>query len=129
MSVYFLEEEIHFPNPSLADKDGLLAIGGDLSPEKLLLAYSNGIFPWFDEGSPILWWSADPRMVLIPSEFKRSKSLLQTIRRGIMEVKFDHDFPQVITACSNGISTSLMPSSGPNISGASVPELLNEIHL
>jgi len=100
MSVYFLEDEIRFPHPSLADKDGLLAIGGDLSPERLLSAYANGIFPWFDEGSSILWWSPDPRMILIPAEFKRSKSLLQTIRRGTMEVSFDQDFPGIIAACS-----------------------------
>lgn len=100
MPVYFLEDEIRFPHPSLADKDGLLAIGGDLSAERLLQAYANGIFPWFDEGSPILWWSPDPRMILVPSEFKRSKSLLQTIRRGTMEIRFDHDFPGVIAACA-----------------------------
>jgi leucyl/phenylalanyl-tRNA---protein transferase len=100
MSVYFLEEEIRFPHPSLADKDGLLAIGGDLSPERLLLAYANGIFPWFDEDSAILWWSPDPRMILVPSEFKRSKSLLQTIRRGSMETRFDEDFHGVISACA-----------------------------
>jgi leucyl/phenylalanyl-tRNA--protein transferase len=100
MSIYFLEDEIRFPHPSLADKDGLLAVGGDLSPDRLLLAYTNGIFPWFEEGSSILWWSPDPRMILIPGDFKMSKSLLQTIRRGTMEVKFDFDFPSVISACS-----------------------------
>jgi leucyl/phenylalanyl-tRNA--protein transferase len=100
MPVFMLGEDLVFPHPSNADRDGLLAIGGDLSPDRLLLAYSNGIFPWFDEGSPILWWSPDPRMVLFPGEFKRSKSLLQTIRRGHLEVRFDEDFRSVIMACS-----------------------------
>jgi leucyl/phenylalanyl-tRNA--protein transferase len=100
MPVYFLEDEIRFPHPSLADKDGLLAIGGDLSSERLLQAYTNGIFPWFDEGSPILWWSPDPRMILVPADFKRSNSLLQTIRRGKMESRFDHDFRGVMAACA-----------------------------
>ncbi len=100
MTVFYLEEELVFPHPSLADRDGLLAIGGDLSVERLILAYANGIFPWFEEGSEILWWSPDPRMILIPSEFKRSKSLMQTIRNKNMEVRFDEDFRSVITACS-----------------------------
>ena len=71
-----------------------------MSPERLLMAYANGIFPWFEEGSSILWWSPDPRMILLPGEFKRSKSLLQTIRRGTLEVKFDRDFPGIITSCA-----------------------------
>ena len=100
MAVYFLDESINFPSPDFADKDGLLAIGGDLSPESLIQAYKNGIFPWYEEGSPILWWSPDPRMILLPEEFKRSKSLKQTIRRGLFEIRFDEDFQAVIEACS-----------------------------
>jgi leucyl/phenylalanyl-tRNA--protein transferase len=100
MPLHILEEEISFPHPSHADKDGLLAIGGDLSAERLLFAYSQGIFPWFDADSPILWWSPDPRMVLIPGEFKKSKSLVQSIRRKNYEVRFDEDFRNVIKYCA-----------------------------
>ena len=100
MPIYILDDDIAFPHPSLADKDGLLAIGGDLSPERLLAAYANGIFPWFDEDSAILWWSTDPRMILLPANFKRSKSLKQTIRNGGFEVRFDEAFERVITSCA-----------------------------
>lgn len=100
MAVHILGEEIKFPDPSASDRDGLLAMGGDLSSERLLLAYANGIYPWFDEDSPILWWSPDPRMILIPGEFKRSKSLAQTIRRGKFEISFDKDFKGVIKNCA-----------------------------
>lgn len=100
MSIYLLDEQIRFPHPSLADKDGLLAVGGDLSPERLLLAYENGIFPWFGDDSPILWWSPDPRMVLIPEEFILSKSLSQTLRLKNYEVRVDGHFREVITACA-----------------------------
>ncbi|MBN1184656.1 MAG: leucyl/phenylalanyl-tRNA--protein transferase [Bacteroidales bacterium] len=89
-----------FLHPELADEEGLLAAGADLSVQTLLLAYSNGIFPWYSDGSPILWWSPDPRMVLFPDEFKVSKSLLQTIRNKGMEVRFDTDFQSVIEHCS-----------------------------
>ena len=100
MAVYVLDEEIRFPHPSLADKDGLLAIGGDLSPERLLLAYASGIFPWFNDGDPFLWWSPDPRMILLPGEFRMSKSLRQSIRNRGMEVRFDENFHEVISACA-----------------------------
>jgi leucyl/phenylalanyl-tRNA--protein transferase len=100
MPLYLLDDKLRFPNPSHADKEGLLAVGGDLSPERLLLAYANGIFPWFGDDSPILWWSPDPRMILIPEEFKKAKSLSQSIRLKGFDVMFDHDFPAVIKACS-----------------------------
>jgi leucyl/phenylalanyl-tRNA--protein transferase len=100
MPVHILDEEIRFPHTSHSDKDGLLAIGGDLSPERLLFAYANGIYPWFNDDSPIMWWSPDPRMILIPGEFKRSKSLTQTIRRGTFEVRFDEDFRSVMKNCA-----------------------------
>lgn len=100
MAVFLLNDGLRFPDPSRADKDGLLAVGGDLSPERLLLAYKNGIFPWFGDDSPIMWWSPDPRMILFPREFKKSKSLSQTIRRKNYETRFDHDFRAVITGCS-----------------------------
>jgi leucyl/phenylalanyl-tRNA--protein transferase len=100
MPIYILDDDLNFPHPSLADKDGLLAIGGDLSPERLLNAYANGIFPWFDEDSAILWWSTDPRMILLPENFKVSHSLRQTLNRGIFEVRFDEAFESVIYHCS-----------------------------
>lgn len=75
MPVYGLTDELLFPNPEFADKEGLLAIGGDLSMDRLLLAYSKGIFPWYSDEHPILWWSPDPRMILFPENFKVSKSL------------------------------------------------------
>ncbi|MFO7655681.1 MAG: leucyl/phenylalanyl-tRNA--protein transferase, partial [Bacteroidales bacterium] len=75
--------QIIFPHPSAADPDGLLAIGGNLEMETLLTAYSQGIFPWYNDDSPILWWSPDPRMVLFPGEFKASASLMQKIKRKV----------------------------------------------
>jgi leucyl/phenylalanyl-tRNA--protein transferase len=100
MPAYLLDDKLRFPNPSLADKDGLVAVGGDLTPERLLLAYEYGIFPWFGDDSPILWWSPDPRMVLFPEELKISKSLSQSIRRKNFDIRFDEDFRAVITMCS-----------------------------
>jgi leucyl/phenylalanyl-tRNA--protein transferase len=100
MPVYLLDKELRFPHPAHADKDGLLAVGGDLSPDRLLVAYSNGIFPWFNYDSPIMWWSPDPRMLLFPDEFKKSKSLSQTIRRNKFEVRYDVNFSDVIRHCA-----------------------------
>src|SRR5882762_320038 len=80
MSLFALDQELIFPPVALAEPDGLLAIGGDLSTERLLLAYRNGIFPWY-EGRHILWWSPDPRFVLFPDELKESKSMRQLIRK------------------------------------------------
>jgi leucyl/phenylalanyl-tRNA--protein transferase len=90
-----------FPEPSLAGEDGLLASGGTLEPEVLLEAYSRGIFPWYSEGSPILWWSPDPRMILSPYDLKVSKSLSQTIRRKEFEIRIDTAFQEVIRHCSH----------------------------
>ena len=90
-----------FPDPLKAGKDGLLAAGGDLSAEALISAYSAGIFPWYDEDSPILWWSPDPRLVLFPERFKLSATLKQTIKRKKYTVRFDHDFPAVIRNCAD----------------------------
>jgi leucyl/phenylalanyl-tRNA--protein transferase len=86
---------------ALADPDGLLCAGGDLSPERLLAAYRRGIFPWFSEGQPILWWSPDPRTVLIPGEFKVSRSLARTIRNGGFTVTFDREFIEVMRRCAD----------------------------
>jgi leucyl/phenylalanyl-tRNA---protein transferase len=92
--------EIVFPDPKEAEDDGLVAVGGNLSSEFLIAAYSQGIFPWFNEGEPILWWSPNPRMVLFPDEFKCSKSLLHTIKSNRFEVRIDESFAEVIHYCS-----------------------------
>jgi leucyl/phenylalanyl-tRNA--protein transferase len=101
MPVYALTHQLVFPDPNKAVENGLLAVGGDLSPERLLLAYSRGIFPWFSQGDPILWWSPNPRTVLFPNQFKISKSLRQSLRNKSFTVKFDSAFADVIDACSN----------------------------
>ncbi len=91
---------IVFPDPSEADEDGLLAAGGNLEPETLLAAYAKGIFPWYAEGQPVLWWSPDPRMVLFPAEFHCSKRLARRMRQNIYSVSFDTSFNDVIRACA-----------------------------
>jgi leucyl/phenylalanyl-tRNA--protein transferase len=101
MPVYLLSDAPEFPHPRLASPEGLLAVGGDLSPERLLAAYRHGIFPWFSEGEPILWWSPDPRLVLFPHEFKLSKSLKKTINRSLFDITINHAFRQVITECAD----------------------------
>ena len=90
----------YFPEITLAGEDGLLAAGGILDVPVLLEAYSKGIFPWYAEGSPILWWSPDPRMVLFPDKFKVSKSLNHTLQKGDIEIRMDSRFPDVIRQCS-----------------------------
>lgn len=100
MPVFRLTGELVFPDPALAEDDGLLAVGGDLSIERLLLAYSLGIFPWYDDTSPILWWSPDPRLVLKPSDLVISRSLRQTLKKGLYKVTFDRAFADVIQACA-----------------------------
>lgn len=100
MPVFRLPKEIVFPDPDLAEPDGLLAVGGDLSPARLLAAYQHGIFPWYSGKEPILWWSPAPRLVLFPEEFHLPRSLARTIRRGIFQVSADTAFAEVITACA-----------------------------
>lgn len=100
MPVYRLVEELVFPPPHLAESNGLLAVGGDLAPARLLLAYSMGIFPWFNDDDPLLWWSPDPRCVLYLDEFHLSRSLIRTIRRDTFEVTFNKAFDEVISACA-----------------------------
>ena len=100
MPVFRLTDEVIFPPPAYAREDGLLAVGGDLSQERLLLAYAMGIFPWYPEGSPILWWSPDPRLVLIPQELRISRSLRQAMKKGIYEVTMDKAFDQVVGNCA-----------------------------
>jgi len=101
MAVYFLTDDLIFPHPGEALEDGLLAVGGDLSNERLLLAYQSGIFPWYSGESPILWWSPDPRMVLFPENFVISKSLQQIINKEIYQIKFDYNFESVIRQCAS----------------------------
>jgi len=91
---------IEFPDPSLADEDGLLAYGGNLEPETLLAAYSKGIFPWFSEENPILWWSPDPRMVLFPDEFYCSQRLSRRLRQPQYRFSWDEAFGDVIRTCA-----------------------------
>ena len=88
-----------FPNPRYASTEGLLAYGGDLSPDRLLTAYRKGIFPWFNSDDPILWWSPDPRLLLYPDQFKMQKSFRRVLRNGGFVVKFDHTFEEVIRLC------------------------------
>ena len=95
-----LRHDLVFPNPRFAAEEGLLAYGGDLSPNRLLTAYRKGIFPWFSEGDPILWWSPDPRMIFFPDHFKMSKSFRRVLRNGGFSVKFDNDFEGVIKQCA-----------------------------
>lgn len=99
--MYFLTKELFFPPADEADEDGILAVGGDLSPERLLMAYRNGIFPWFDNDEPILWWSPEERMVLFPNEFTISKSMRNILNRGIFKVTFNQNFNEVISNCSS----------------------------
>jgi len=102
MPVYQLFPEVSlFPPTDEAEDDGLLAVGGDLTKERLLAAYSKGIFPWYEAGQPILWWSPDPRLVLIPEELKISRSLRKVLRKQQFEIRFDSAFHQVIKACAD----------------------------
>jgi leucyl/phenylalanyl-tRNA---protein transferase len=99
MPVYRLPDQIAFPPVEHAVKSGLLAVGGDLSPERLLAAYREGIFPWYSEGEPLLWWSPDPRFVLFPEELRISRSMRQFLKKGLLRITFDHAFREVIAAC------------------------------
>jgi leucyl/phenylalanyl-tRNA--protein transferase len=100
MPVFRLDERPVFPNPALAEPDGLLAVGGDLAPERLLRAYANGIFPWTAEGSYIPWYSPPWRMVLAPGDVHVSRSLARRLRRGDVQVRYDTDFDGVLAACA-----------------------------
>ncbi len=99
--MYLLSADLIFPHPKYANKDGFLAFGGDLSQDRLLLAYSHGIFPWpNDEKNPVLWYSPNPRLVLFPDQFKVSKSLKKTVLQKKFEVKIDTDFDKIIVKCA-----------------------------
>ena len=97
--MYELNKELFFPPVTQANQDGIVAIGGDLSPERLLLAYKSGIFPWFEEGEPITWWSPNPRMVLFLEELIVSKSMRNVLNQNRFKVTFNENFRAVITTC------------------------------
>ena len=99
--IFRLVDEPIFPPPDYADPSGLLAVGGDLSSERLLEAYRLGIFPWYSDDQPILWWSPDPRLTLDLKDFKISRSLGKTLRKGLFNVTFDCAFEEVIRACAS----------------------------
>ena len=100
MPVFLLSDKIAFPPPHLAIRDGLLAVGGDLSQERLLLAYHMGIFPWFSDDEPIMWWSPDPRLVLYPQEIRVSKTLKKIIKKNMFQMTMDSAFVQVLESCA-----------------------------
>lgn len=97
--IHWLTRKLVFPPYHFADKDGLLAVGGDLSVERLMLAYSTGIFPWYNPEDPILWWSPDPRFVLLPSELKVSRTMRQVLDRNIFQITTNQAFEQVMRGC------------------------------
>ncbi len=100
MPVFLLDDSLVFPHPEYSEPNGLLAVGGDLSLKRLILAYQNGLFPWYSEGSPILWFSPDPRLVLMPNQLRVSKSLKKVLKSGVFEVRFDTCFEEVILKCA-----------------------------
>ncbi len=100
MPIFQLTDAPVFPHPSLAEDNGLLAVGGDLSVQRLLAAYSQGIFPWYSEGDPPLWWFTDPRLVIFPAEFKVSRRLARTLRNTAFHITFDQDFSRIIGSCA-----------------------------
>ena len=97
--MFLLGENIVFPSPYLADEDGVLAIGGDLSTERLILAYKSGIFPWYNQGEPIVWYSPPKRMVLFPKDLKVSKSMSKTLKNHKFSIRFNTNFDEVILKC------------------------------
>jgi leucyl/phenylalanyl-tRNA--protein transferase len=100
MPIFQLNEKIQFPPPEYAEDNGLLAIGGDLCPERLLTAYSMGIFPWYSQGDPILWWFTSPRLVLFPEEFKIPKRLARYAKTAAVDITHDGAFSRVVSECA-----------------------------
>jgi len=114
MPIFRLNDRLAFPDPRLSSDEGLLAVGGDLSPARLILAYSLGIFPWYGSGEPLLWWSPDPRCVILPGEVHVSRRLARTLRQERFAVTCDAAFDRVIAACAatreyQGAGTWLVP--------------------
>jgi leucyl/phenylalanyl-tRNA--protein transferase len=101
MSVFQLSYDLGFPPPYLSEPNGLLCVGGDLSSKRLLLAYANGIFPWYSDDEPILWWSPDPRLVIYPGKIKISKSLKKKLKKNYFKITMDTAFKDVIHACAD----------------------------
>ena len=99
--MHYLSPALFFPAVSQANQEGILAIGGDLTPERLQLAYKSGIFPWFEDGEPIIWWSPNPRMVLFLDELIVSKSMRNILNRNIFKITFNQNFREVISNCQN----------------------------
>ena len=97
--IFYIEDELIFPPVDLANEDGLLCFGGDLSPNRVLLAYKSGIFPWADD--PVLWFSPDPRMIIDLDSWKASKSLLRTFKKNLFEIRVDYDFDVVMEKCAD----------------------------
>ena len=115
MPIFRLTSQIRFPHPDFAEENGLLAVGGDLSPKRLLSAYCQGIFPWFGEGDPILWWFTSPRLVLFPEEFRVPRRLARYARNSDVTVTRDQAFAQVVENCATvrtetGDSTWITPA-------------------
>ncbi len=100
LSTFFILEKLSFPHPLLADQSGILCVGGDLNPKRLILAYSHGIFPWYSEGDPIIWWFPDPRCVLFPDKLKVAKSMRPLFNQKRFRVTYDERFSEVIDQCS-----------------------------
>ena len=98
--MYRLTDALLFPSPEQASAEGIVAVGGDLQPERVMLAYRKGIFPWFESDDFLLWWSPDPRMVLFPDQLKISKSMRSLIRKKQFDVTFNKAFDQVVEACA-----------------------------
>lgn len=98
--MYRLTDALLFPSPEQASAEGIVAVGGDLQPERVMLAYRKGIFPWFESDDFLLWWSPDPRMVLFPDQLKISKSMQTVLRKKQFEVTFNKAFDQVVEACA-----------------------------
>jgi leucyl/phenylalanyl-tRNA--protein transferase len=121
MPIFRLTDDLIFPPPNLAGPKGLLAVGGDLSSNRLLLAYKLGIFPWYSDDDPILWWSPDPRLVLYLDQLKISRSLARTLRKSKFQVTFDTDFPAVIESCAR--------FRGKNREGTWITEAMMEAYL
>lgn len=103
-------DELVFPDPALADPDGLLAVGGDLRAERLLLAYENGIFPWFSENDPICWYAPHERCVIFPEQIYVSKSMRKILKEGLFDITYDQDFEGVISNCA-GVSRKGQPGT------------------
>jgi leucyl/phenylalanyl-tRNA--protein transferase len=99
--MYFLTKELWFPDPRETTKEGILAVGGDLTPQRLILAYNNGIFPWYNANEPIIWWSPPERMVLYPEDVKVSKSMRSVLNKGVFQYTVNQNFEDVIVNCAN----------------------------